>query len=477
MKNSVYIIFVIAFSIFSVKGYAGGCAPATTTGTCATAVNLTPGAGCVAGTTCGGGAADGNSACIGAGYECEWYSFVATATSMFVSSDQTANSGCFSRSEVFSGGCGALASLSCISGTATAIHSLTLTIGNTYFIQNCYSPGGPCGNGGSASHCTLVDEPSPPCNTCAAPCGTAQGFATAPTVATVVAGCTAADFVPELQPLSTNTFCNTFIAINTSVSFNVIITSNCGGGNVTNFSWSLFNSPACGAAIQTGTLASLTFNGLTINNTYTFCYTFDVPNGCTHTTHCPYFVGSAPLPIELTSFTAEIIDNAFINLNWVTKTEINNDFFTIEKSLNAQIFEVVGIVDGAGNSLTTQNYHLKDDSPYKGTSYYRLAQTDYDGITVKSDIVSVTVQSIFGDLNVYPNPVEGVGYLSFNSTTDDISEIVIYDVTGKKVITKQFDVVKGNNKFKLPTQNLPQGMYFITVGNDKEIANLKFIKE
>jgi hypothetical protein len=478
MKNSVYIILFIAFSLFSVKSYAGGCAPNTTNGTCATAVSITAGGACVSGTTCGGVAPSGSSACISGAYECSWYSFVATATDMYASVDMTANDGCFNRTEVFSGSCGSLTSLSCASGAPFEdIHTLTgLTIGNTYYIQNCYSPGGPCGNGGASIQCTSAGEPDPVCDQCSAPCGTAQGFATAPTAQDVVDGCTTSPFVPELQAGSTNTFCYDFGATNTTVDFNVIITSDCGGGNVTNFSWSLYTL-GCGAPIQTGTLASLTFTGLTIGTGYVFCYTFDVPAGCTHTQHCPYFVGATPLPVKLTSFTAKVIDNSIINLDWITASEINNDFFTIERSKDGFTFEVVGIVDGAGNSSMVNDYLMVDDNPYKGTSYYRLAQTDYDGTTVGSDLVAVIVESSFGGLNVYPNPVEGLGYLTFNSNSDDIAVITIYDVTGKIIVVENYGAIRGDNKIELPTTDLPQGMYFITISNDKETSNIKFIKE
>lgn len=154
---------------------------------------------------------------------------------------------------------------------------------------NCIEGGG--GGGGNNNLCPTCDNP----------CGDAQGFATPPTVDEVVAGCESAPFVPELFSGSLNTFCYSFSATAPSVDFQVIITSDCGAGNVTNFSWTLYNA-ACGAPIQSGTLASLTFSPLTIGNNYVFCYTFNVPFGCSHEIHCPYFVGASVDPCP----TAEI---------------------------------------------------------------------------------------------------------------------------------------------------------------------------
>jgi len=133
------------------------------------------------------------------------------------------------------------------------------------------------------------------CPTCEDPCGDALGYSTTPTIPQVVADCGSAPFAPPLPSGSLHTFCNSFTATATSVDFNVIITSNCGAGNVTNFNWALYNI-TCGAPIQTGNLTSLTFSPVVPGNSYTFCYTFNVPFGCTHEIHCPYFVGATVDP-------------------------------------------------------------------------------------------------------------------------------------------------------------------------------------
>ncbi len=481
MKTKLFLFFILTSSLFSLKGYAGGCAPNTTNGSCATAIAITPGAACINGTTCNG-TGPAASSCLPAGSQCSWYSFVATATSMYVNINVTNTPGCYIASNVYAAtGVCVGTEISCLAAGAPMddVHSLTgLTIGATYYIQICESQFGPCA-GDAALYCIEVGIPAPPCNTCSTPCGAAQGFATPPTVATVVAGCTTAPFVPELQPGSVNTFCNSFTATNATVSFNVIITSNCGAGNVTAFSWALYNSPACGGAIQTGTLASLTFTGLTVGNSYVFCYTFTVPAGCTHTQHCPYFVGATVLPISLTSFEANVVDNAFINLDWITASEINNDFFTIEKSKDGQTYEVVGIVDGAGNSNTVLEYETLDENPYQGTSYYRLKQTDFDGQNNYSKIVAVNIVSAFEDISIFPNPILGTGYLSFTGAANSTTTVLVYDISGRKVWSKDYVTNKGANQLTLETNELSQGMYFLTMSmsNGEENTTIKFIKE
>lgn len=89
-------------------------------------------------------------------------------------------------------------------------------------------------------------------------------------------------------------------------------------------------------------------------------------------------LGSYALPIELVSFTGELI-NKQVLLKWATATEINSDYFTLERSVDAINFNEIGIVASYGTTINTHNYTYLDTKPIEGISYYRLKQTDYDG--------------------------------------------------------------------------------------------------
>ena len=97
---------------------------------------------------------------------------------------------------------------------------------------------------------------------------------------------------------------------------------------------------------------------------------------------------SVILPIELIEFKAELKNN-IIEINWITATEINNDFFTIERSSDGILFESVITKKGAGSSTKAINYSSLDDKPLNGISYYRLKQTDFDGSFTYSNIVKL----------------------------------------------------------------------------------------
>ncbi|MCP4458054.1 MAG: hypothetical protein GY816_08535 [Cytophagales bacterium] len=97
------------------------------------------------------------------------------------------------------------------------------------------------------------------------------------------------------------------------------------------------------------------------------------------------------MPVELIFFDARIEED-FVELNWATAMEDNNDFFTIEKSLDGSTFTLLAQVDGAGTFTSALNYFLTDTSPYNGLSYYRLSQTDFDGTQEILDPVAVNYQ-------------------------------------------------------------------------------------
>ena len=113
-----------------------------------------------------------------------------------------------------------------------------------------------------------------------------------------------------------------------------------------------------------------------------------------------------PLPIQLISFDAFANKNSTVNITWTTANELNNDFFTIEKSMDAKTWSYVGEQKGAGNSNTAIDYTMLDQEPISGTSYYRLKQTDFDAQFTYSEIraVHINTQSSMDAIMIYPNP-------------------------------------------------------------------------
>lgn len=139
---------------------------------------------------------------------------------------------------------------------------------------------------------------------------------------------------------------------------------------------------------------------------------------------------NTPLPIELVSFTGEVNGSSNI-LNWITATEINNDYFTIERSEDAINFNNIGTVDGAGNSFIYKQYSLLDKKPYSTITYYRLNQIDFDGKTKTFDIIAVTRNGGDNDLKVI-----GIYNMIGQEVTEEYDGIKVYYFSNGSILKK-----------------------------------------
>ena len=163
--------------------------------------------------------------------------------------------------------------------------------------------------------------------------------------------------------------------------------------------------------------------------------------------------GSTPLPIELLHFDANLVGSKVL-LDWQTASEINNDYFTVEKTKDNLEWKEVSVVKGAGNSTSLLNYHSIDYKPYEGLSYYRLKQTDFDGKFEYSNIVAINFNRNGNNVVLFPNPTNDKFYILTSKDTD--YKVEVLDATGK-LIHKQ------DNLTEMSTQNFPDGLYFVRI--------------
>ncbi|MGM0647889.1 MAG: T9SS type A sorting domain-containing protein, partial [Bacteroidota bacterium] len=164
-------------------------------------------------------------------------------------------------------------------------------------------------------------------------------------------------------------------------------------------------------------------------------------------------------PIELVGFEVKKEDNS-VQVIWSTATEINNDYFTIERAAGNQDFKAIGTVQGAGNSNQTLNYSYTDnDAPNGEQLYYRIKQTDYDGSYSYSWIQNVNIENNV-TVNVYPNPVQRGQNIMIQSSEDNLL-LNLYDAQGNKVRSSNLN----HNQNKIETSDLNPGLYFIRLQN------------
>jgi len=189
-----------------------------------------------------------------------------------------------------------------------------------------------------------------------------------------------------------------------------------------------------------------------------------------------------PLPIVLVDFKA-ICVNTSIDLSWKTLSETNNSYFTILKSTDGISFNELGQVNGNGNSNEEITYNFTDKNPNSGENYYKLKQTDFDGTSSVSEIISADCNiSVLGEsiFNVFPNPAnkESDVYFEikgFNKESEVL--VVIIDVLGQELYSKIIITdINGDNVNAVDKLNrLPEGTYIIIASSKNELFKKKLI--
>ena len=171
---------------------------------------------------------------------------------------------------------------------------------------------------------------------------------------------------------------------------------------------------------------------------------------------------TTPLPVELIYFAANP-NGGEVDIKWTTASEINNDYFTVERSRDAIDWEELRVIDGAGNSSLVLDYETVDKKPYQGVSYYRLKQTDFDGKFEYSQIIVVKMDNYFdSEINIYPNPAKNQVILEGDGF--ELKDLNILNSFGQNV-TRHIRVIENSQKkMVLDVSNLSPGTYFIKIG-------------
>jgi hypothetical protein len=191
-----------------------------------------------------------------------------------------------------------------------------------------------------------------------------------------------------------------------------------------------------------------------------------------------------PLPVELTTFTANVNKSNIVDLNWETATEVNNYGFNIERKPESGEWEKVGFVEGHGNSNSTKLYSFSDKNIETiGKVYYRLKQLDIDGTFEYSKTIEVEVAAPnnFELSQNYPNPFNPTTVIKYqvpNIKSQTIT-LKVYDAIGKEVATLVNEVQKpGIYKVSFDASNLSSGIYYyqLKTKNFFEVKKMLLIK-
>lgn len=271
--------------------------------------------------------------------------------------------------------------------------------------------------------------------------------------------------VPTLDHISS---CEYWILDRTNGSSNVNVT----------LAWRQYNAPAaCSGVNSLPTLRVARWDGSLWTDegnggTTGAAAAGTIVSGAAVTSFSPFTLASSdaanPLPIDLLSFTANK-EGEDVRLDWITASEINNDYFTIERSSDATNFTEILRQSGAGNSNQQLSYVDYDRSPMSGVNYYRLKQTDYNGAFTYSQIVAVDFSNDApsgGVFTLFPNPVKD-GAVSIIGSTELLGsgvDVIVHDMLGKVVWSNQYAPSEGRNQLQLlNTSGFQSGVYVVSL--------------
>ena len=209
----------------------------------------------------------------------------------------------------------------------------------------------------------------------------------------------------------------------------------------------------------------------------TVCFDLNTSSACDPITICPMLfcntgICATGLPVELLSFDVSCEKDISI-LKWTTSSEINNDYFIIEKSFDGEIFHQIGIEKGFGNANFNIDYSFEDREINKETTYYRLKQVDFNGEYSYSSVIANSCAS--NNFAIYPNPAKDIININFEILNNRVStKAKIFNSIGQVID----EIILTEKLNSINIEHLDNGLYQIQILNANNILTTKkFIKQ
>jgi hypothetical protein len=175
-----------------------------------------------------------------------------------------------------------------------------------------------------------------------------------------------------------------------------------------------------------------------------------------------------PLPVNLINF--QVVCQGENNLiKWITLSEKNNAYFTLEKSENGIEFSTLSIINGAGTISEIQQYEFLD---YASGKYYRLKQTDFNGTFSYSELITANCSS--ATISISDQPDETT--VTINVEAEQQAFLIVYSMAGQMIFKNDVTVNKGVNVIRLDKKNYSSGAYLLTVQTDFKTLQQKILK-
>ena len=190
---------------------------------------------------------------------------------------------------------------------------------------------------------------------------------------------------------------------------------------------------------------------------------------------------STPLPVTLTEFTANLVKSDAV-LNWATASELNNNYFDIERSDDAKKWEAISRENGNGTTQETHYYKYNDANVELLNSsilYYRLKQVDYNGKSAYSQVRAIKLsgdQHTAGDIKVWYNSGDDRAYITITSGEEKDATIFVTDMQGNQIAAQKMTVNAGTTNVSLSMAGLSKAIYLISYSDTDGLKSKKIIK-
>jgi len=184
----------------------------------------------------------------------------------------------------------------------------------------------------------------------------------------------------------------------------------------------------------------------------------------------------APLPVQLISFEATPMNSRATLLNWITATEEQNDYFSIEHSFDGFDFKEIGRMNGAGTTFILEEYSFVHSELESGRHYYRLKQVDINGRFTYSEIAAVNIfNNNLQEFVVYPNPASDHLMIQSNQTIANKTQLQILNQQGQ--LMKAVETSNESELIEIDLAKLPNGIYYIQFFDRSGTTSKKFVKQ
>lgn len=190
------------------------------------------------------------------------------------------------------------------------------------------------------------------------------------------------------------------------------------------------------------------------------------------------FRPSASLPVTVTNLKAYQREKG-IQVEWISRSELNIESYTIEKSQNGQQFSPFANVKAKGNNGSTQNYSWFDNDPQPGSNFYRIRITDKSGLVKYTEVVKVNIAESESGIAIYPNPAKGKTFgLQFTNMEKGKYSITLFNNLGQKVYSGSVVHDGGSGTYSIETNRpVSTGSYRLSIRNGAAVTNATLIFE